>query len=108
MYTCSHSHHYSLPHIDDNNEVEVLIDDKYLNFSNPLIAKNFDPHACGWAYGMNMFDLSEWRKQNITEVYHTWQKLVSIYDLYMWNCASGSHAILKYALKCLSLITANI
>ena len=52
--------------------------DKYLNFSNPLIAKNFDPHACGWAYGMNMFDLSEWRKQNITEVYHTWQKLVSI------------------------------
>ncbi|XP_066394519.1 probable galacturonosyltransferase 4 [Miscanthus floridulus] len=49
--------------------------DKYLNFSNPLIAKNFDPHACGWAYGMNMFDLSEWRKQNITEVYHTWQKL---------------------------------
>ncbi|WVZ65340.1 hypothetical protein U9M48_014720 [Paspalum notatum var. saurae] len=49
--------------------------DKYLNFSNPLIANNFDPHACGWAYGMNMFDLSEWRKQNITEVYHTWQKL---------------------------------
>ncbi|XP_062194721.1 probable galacturonosyltransferase 4 [Phragmites australis] len=49
--------------------------DKYLNFSNPLIDKNFDPHACGWAYGMNMFDLSEWRKQNITEVYHTWQKL---------------------------------
>ncbi|TVU09970.1 hypothetical protein EJB05_43470, partial [Eragrostis curvula] len=49
--------------------------DRYLNFSNPLIAKNFDPHACGWAYGMNMFDLSEWRKQNITEVYHTWQKL---------------------------------
>ncbi|RCV12161.1 hypothetical protein SETIT_2G247400v2 [Setaria italica] len=49
--------------------------DKYLNFSNPLIAKNFDPHACGWAYGMNIFDLSEWRKQNITEVYHTWQKL---------------------------------
>ncbi|GJN33664.1 hypothetical protein PR202_gb22285 [Eleusine coracana subsp. coracana] len=49
--------------------------DKYLNFSNPIIAKNFDPHACGWAYGMNIFDLSEWRKQNITEVYHTWQKL---------------------------------
>ncbi|KAL6656214.1 hypothetical protein ACP70R_007040 [Stipagrostis hirtigluma subsp. patula] len=49
--------------------------DKYLNFSNPLIANNFDPRACGWAYGMNMFDLSEWRKQNITDVYHTWQKL---------------------------------
>jgi alpha-1,4-galacturonosyltransferase len=51
--------------------------DRYLNFSNPLIAKNFDPHACGWAYGMNVFDLVEWKKQNITEVYHNWQKLVS-------------------------------
>nr|DAD24348.1 TPA_asm: hypothetical protein HUJ06_025812 [Nelumbo nucifera] len=50
--------------------------DHYLNFSNPLISKNFDPHACGWAYGMNIFDLDEWKKQNITEVYHTWQKLV--------------------------------
>ena len=30
--------------------------DKYLNFSNPLIAETFDPHACGWAYGMNVFD----------------------------------------------------
>lgn len=50
--------------------------DRYLNFSNPLIAKNFDPRACGWAYGMNVFDLIEWRKQNITEIYHHWQKLV--------------------------------
>ncbi|XP_043689611.1 probable galacturonosyltransferase 4 [Telopea speciosissima] len=49
--------------------------DHYLNFSNPLISKKFDPHACGWAYGMNIFDLEEWKRQNITEVYHTWQKL---------------------------------
>ncbi|CAI9261565.1 unnamed protein product [Lactuca saligna] len=49
--------------------------DRYLNFSNPLIATNFDPRACGWAYGMNVFDLEEWRKQNITQVYHSWQKL---------------------------------
>ncbi|CAI8587941.1 unnamed protein product [Vicia faba] len=42
--------------------------DRYLNFSNPLIAKNFDPRACGWAYGMNVFDLVEWKKQNITEL----------------------------------------
>uniref|UniRef100_A0ACD6AMM0 Uncharacterized protein n=2 Tax=Avena sativa TaxID=4498 RepID=A0ACD6AMM0_AVESA len=48
--------------------------DRYLNFSNPLIAKNFDRRACGWAYGMNMFDLSEWRRQNITDVYHYWQQ----------------------------------
>ncbi|OAY81537.1 putative galacturonosyltransferase 4, partial [Ananas comosus] len=49
--------------------------DRYLNFSNPIIAKNFNPRACGWAYGMNVFNLAEWRRQNITEVYHSWQKL---------------------------------
>ncbi|CAN1850429.1 Probable galacturonosyltransferase 4 [Linum perenne] len=49
--------------------------DRYLNFSNPLISKNFQPHACGWAYGMNVFDLDQWRRKNITEVYHKWQKL---------------------------------
>ena len=50
--------------------------DRYLNFSNPIIAKSFDPHACGWAFGMNVFDLAEWRRQNITQIYHSWQKLV--------------------------------
>lgn len=59
--------------------------DKYLNFSNPLIASNFDPHACGWAYGMNIFDLDQWKKQNLTEVYHKWQKFVSSFytDVYL-------------------------
>ncbi|XP_038882889.1 probable galacturonosyltransferase 4 [Benincasa hispida] len=57
--------------------------DRYLNFSNPLISKNFDPHACGWAFGMNIFDLDEWRRQNITEVYHSWQKLN--YDRQLWK-----------------------
>ncbi|CAN8267039.1 unnamed protein product [Cochlearia groenlandica] len=49
--------------------------DRYLNFSNPLISKHFDPRACGWAYGMNVFDLDQWKRQNITEVYHRWQNL---------------------------------
>nr|XP_011460081.1 PREDICTED: probable galacturonosyltransferase 4 isoform X2 [Fragaria vesca subsp. vesca] len=57
--------------------------DRYLNFSNPLISKNFDPHACGWAYGMNVFDLEQWKKQNITEVYHRWQKLN--HDRQLWK-----------------------
>ncbi|GJP33145.1 hypothetical protein CLOM_g6864 [Closterium sp. NIES-68] len=47
--------------------------DKYLNFSNPLIASNFDPQACGWAYGMNVFDLKQWKVQDITGIYHRWQ-----------------------------------
>ncbi|KAF8031657.1 hypothetical protein BT93_D0771 [Corymbia citriodora subsp. variegata] len=57
--------------------------DRYLNFSNPLISKNFDPRACGWAYGMNVFDLKEWKKQNITGVYHNWQKLN--HDRQLWK-----------------------
>ncbi|PIA58386.1 hypothetical protein AQUCO_00500362v1 [Aquilegia coerulea] len=57
--------------------------DRYLNFSNPLISKNFDPHACGWAYGMNIFDLEKWKRQNITEVYHSWQKLNN--DRQLWK-----------------------
>ncbi|GAB2224759.1 hypothetical protein Droror1_Dr00005529 [Drosera rotundifolia] len=57
--------------------------DRYLNFSNPLISKTFDPHACGWAYGMNVFNLDEWKRQNITDVYHTWQKLN--HDRQLWK-----------------------
>ncbi|XP_024530024.1 polygalacturonate 4-alpha-galacturonosyltransferase isoform X2 [Selaginella moellendorffii] len=49
--------------------------DKYLNFSNPHIARNFDPNACGWAYGMNIFDLEEWKKRDITGIYHKWQTM---------------------------------
>lgn len=51
--------------------------DKYLNFTNPHIARNFDPNACGWAYGMNVFDLKEWKKKDITGIYHRWQNMVS-------------------------------
>ncbi|CAH9112165.1 unnamed protein product [Cuscuta epithymum] len=57
--------------------------DRYLNFSNPLISKNFNPRACGWAFGMNMFDLTRWRSQNITEVYHSWQNLN--HDRQLWK-----------------------
>ncbi|XP_027357440.1 polygalacturonate 4-alpha-galacturonosyltransferase-like isoform X2 [Abrus precatorius] len=57
--------------------------DKYLNFSNPHIAKNFDPNACGWAYGMNMFDLKEWKKKDITGIYHRWQNLNE--DRVLWK-----------------------
>ncbi|KAL6593308.1 hypothetical protein ACP70R_049061 [Stipagrostis hirtigluma subsp. patula] len=57
--------------------------DRYLNFSNPVIAKNFDPHACGWAFGMNVFDLAEWRQQNITQIYHSWQELNQ--DRLLWK-----------------------
>ncbi|XP_031393093.1 probable galacturonosyltransferase 10 [Punica granatum] len=47
---------------------------KYLNYSHPLIREHFDPDACGWAFGMNVFDLVEWRKRNVTGIYHYWQE----------------------------------
>ncbi|KAI3416884.1 Hexosyltransferase [Psidium guajava] len=47
---------------------------RYLNFSNPLISTKFDPQACGWAFGMNVFDLIAWRKANVTSRYHYWQR----------------------------------
>ncbi|KAG6401086.1 hypothetical protein SASPL_137931 [Salvia splendens] len=64
--------------------------DKYLNFSNPHIAKNFNPNACGWAYGMNMFDLKEWKKKkkkkkkkkDITGIYHKWQNMVRLASIF--------------------------
>jgi len=44
--------------------------DKYLNFCNSIISENSDPGACGWAYGMKIFDLKEWKKRNIMGIYH--------------------------------------
>ncbi|KAH9309429.1 hypothetical protein KI387_037340, partial [Taxus chinensis] len=57
--------------------------DKYLNFSNPHIAQNFNPNACGWAYGMNVFDLKEWKKRDITGIYHKWQDMNE--DRVLWK-----------------------
>ncbi|XP_059641040.1 hexosyltransferase GAUT11-like [Cornus florida] len=47
---------------------------KYLNFSNPIISSKFDPQTCGWAFGMNVFDLIAWRNANVTARYHYWQE----------------------------------
>lgn len=48
---------------------------QYMNFSHPLIKEKFNPKACGWAYGMNFFDLDAWRREKCTEEYHYWQNL---------------------------------
>ncbi|GMH05704.1 hypothetical protein Nepgr_007544 [Nepenthes gracilis] len=57
----------------------------YLNFSHPLIAKNFDPEECAWAYGMNIFDLEAWRKTNISQTYHHWLQENLKSDLSLWQ-----------------------
>nr|AXY97652.1 Galacturonosyltransferase 9 [Populus tomentosa] len=48
---------------------------QYLNFSHPLIKERFNPKACAWAFGMNIFDLDAWRREKCTEQYHYWQSL---------------------------------
>ncbi|GKA46121.1 probable galacturonosyltransferase 12 [Tanacetum coccineum] len=57
----------------------------YLNFSHPIISKNFDPNECAWAYGMNIFDLEAWRKTNISENYHHWLEQNLKSDLSLWQ-----------------------
>lgn len=49
---------------------------KYLNFSDARLKDSFDPNACGWAFGMNVFDLEQWKRVDITKIYHYWQDQV--------------------------------
>lgn len=56
--------------------------DMLLNFTDPFIADNFDPNECTWAFGMNFFDLQEWRRQDLTSLYHKYLLLVSRNLLY--------------------------
>uniref|UniRef100_A0A0A9DCA4 Hexosyltransferase n=1 Tax=Arundo donax TaxID=35708 RepID=A0A0A9DCA4_ARUDO len=46
--------------------------DSLVDFSNPSIFNKFDAKACVFAFGMNIFDLEEWRKQGLTATYHKW------------------------------------
>ncbi|XP_060188036.1 probable galacturonosyltransferase 9 isoform X3 [Lycium barbarum] len=52
---------------------------QYLNFSHPLIREKFNPKACAWAFGMNIFDLDAWRREKCTEEYHYWQNLPRVF-----------------------------
>lgn len=55
--------------------------DTFINFTDPIVAKKFDAKTCTWAFGVNLFDLQEWRKQDVTEIYHRYMRLVRIYIL---------------------------
>ncbi|MCO5586708.1 hypothetical protein L7F22_040650 [Adiantum nelumboides] len=66
-------------HGNVNGAVETCLESfhryhKYVNFSHPKIKASFDPDACGWAFGMNVFDIIAWRKENVTSRYHHWQE----------------------------------
>jgi alpha-1,4-galacturonosyltransferase len=50
--------------------------DAFINFSDPLIGESFDVNSCTWAFGMNLFDLQQWRRHNLTAVYNKYSQMV--------------------------------
>ncbi|XP_073062228.1 probable galacturonosyltransferase 6 isoform X2 [Primulina eburnea] len=54
----------------DEGEPSFRRMDMFINFTDPVIADRFDANVCTWAFGMNLFDLQQWRRRNLTQVYH--------------------------------------
>ncbi|KAH8487130.1 hypothetical protein Peur_069512 [Populus x canadensis] len=86
-------------HGNVNGAVETCLETfhryyKYINFSNPIISSKFDPQACGWAFGMNIFDLIAWRKENVTAQYHYWQEQNA--DQTLWKLGTLPPALLAF------------
>ncbi|KAM7496050.1 hypothetical protein LguiA_020464 [Lonicera macranthoides] len=48
----------------------------FINFSDPMVAKRFNAKACTWAFGMNVFNLQEWRRRNLTGIYYQYLQFV--------------------------------
>ncbi|XP_031258826.1 probable galacturonosyltransferase 6 [Pistacia vera] len=68
------------------NEASFRRMDMFINFSDPLVAKRFDVNACTWAFGMNLFNLRQWRRRNLTSVYHKYLQLG--YKKPLWKAGS--------------------
>ncbi|XP_051141666.1 probable galacturonosyltransferase 6 [Andrographis paniculata] len=49
--------------------------DTFIDFTDPGIANKFDANSCTWAFGMNVFDLREWQRRNLTAVYRKYRRL---------------------------------
>ncbi|KAK4712328.1 hypothetical protein R3W88_006841 [Solanum pinnatisectum] len=74
---------------------------QYLNFSNPLVREKFNPKACAWAFGMNIFDLDAWRREKCTEQYHYWQNLNE--DRTLWKLGTLPAGLMTFFSKTKSL-----
>ncbi|KAL5997691.1 hypothetical protein ACLOJK_008621 [Asimina triloba] len=68
----------------------------YLNFSNSVIASEFDRDQCAWLYGVNVFDLQEWRNNNITQTYHQWLKLNLDSGFSLWQLGALPPALIAF------------
>ncbi|KAH0697550.1 hypothetical protein KY290_015437 [Solanum tuberosum] len=74
---------------------------QYLNFSHPLVREKFNPKACAWAFGMNIFDLDAWRREKCTEQYHYWQNLNE--DRTLWKLGTLPAGLMTFFSKTKSL-----
>ncbi|KAM7506893.1 hypothetical protein LguiA_017346 [Lonicera macranthoides] len=74
---------------------------QYLNFSHPLIREKFNPKACAWAFGMNIFDLDAWRSEKCTDQYHYWQNLNE--DRTLWKLGTLPPGLITFYSKTKSL-----
>ncbi|XP_015066736.1 probable galacturonosyltransferase 9 [Solanum pennellii] len=74
---------------------------QYLNFSHPLVREKFNPKACAWAFGMNIFDLDAWRRERCTEQYHYWQNLNE--DRTLWKLGTLPAGLMTFFSKTKSL-----
>lgn len=50
---------------------------KHINFSDPAVQERFNPRACAWSYGLNVFDLQAWRRDQCTQRFHQLMEMVS-------------------------------
>ncbi|XP_017625006.1 probable galacturonosyltransferase 6 [Gossypium arboreum] len=47
----------------------------FMNFLDQFSAKRLNASVCTWAFGMNFFNLQEWRRQNLTNLYRDYLQL---------------------------------
>jgi alpha-1,4-galacturonosyltransferase len=60
--------------------------DAFINFSDPLIGQSFDVNSCTWAFGVNLFDLQQWRTHDLTAVYHKYSQMVWLKNCLYFYC----------------------
>ncbi|GAB4830474.1 hypothetical protein Ancab_020188 [Ancistrocladus abbreviatus] len=57
-----------------------------INFSDPMVAERFDINGCTWAFGMNLFDLREWRQRDLSRKYYRF--LLMGYESPLWKAGT--------------------
>ncbi|KAK8711622.1 hypothetical protein V6N13_146898 [Hibiscus sabdariffa] len=59
----------------------------HMNFSDSFLTSRFDANVCTWAFGMNLFDLHEWRRKKLTMLYRNYLQLG--FERRLWKAGSS-------------------